>query len=256
VVHMRGIVLDDKGEPLTNVAVWAADRNGSRRTTNDVETGAFALGPYQAGDYMVWIRADGFAPFQTNYRSLTDGETWDLGELRMQRGGTLRLALIGQLASAERYVSIRAKGGGYQDNCKTEGSIGRAGPFAAGEYYLQIEGADVVAEIVPFVIREARETQIDVPLRTGTKVTLRCEPRVGTPIPVGAQLHLSTAGGVKLLRKEIWHREGQDLTYELMLLPGKYRVEATTAEHEVPARTSSVEFEVASQAMTQRIEWQ
>jgi hypothetical protein len=254
-VRMRGIVLDDRGKPLPNVAVWASNRHGARRTTNDIETGAFVLGPFVSGEYTVWIRADGFAPFQTEYRTLANNETWDLGELRMQRGGTLRVALLGNhSAFSDRYLRIRRTDGSRADGCQTADGIGMAGPFATGDYHLQIEGTDVVAEVVPFQIREGIETRLDVPLRRGTPVKLHFEPRPGGATPVALQLTLSTVDGAAILQCEVWHRGGQDLAVETMLLPGKYRIEATTEADEVPPREGSIMLEVGSEPVTQRVE--
>ena len=255
-VRIRGILLDDHGKPLPNVEIWAALRgHGSQRTTNDLETGAFALELQRAGDYMVWIRPPGFAPFRTKYRPLVDQDSWDLGELRMTRGGTVQVAFVGDhIAFADRYLPINGQNGDNGHGVQIVDGTGIAGPLAPGDYQLHLEGADVVSEIVSFRIRDGVQTQLDVAVRRGTPTVLQVEGRPGSHPPLSALVTVTNDAGTVVLRREPSRREGEALTLQTMLLPGKYRVEASTAADEVPGRVASMELIVATDPVTKRIE--
>ncbi|HEX5052920.1 MAG TPA: sigma-70 family RNA polymerase sigma factor [Planctomycetota bacterium] len=227
-VRIRGTVLDDRGAPLPNVGVQVVSGRCTAREHNAPDSGAFEFGPYPAGEYRLILRANGFAPLRVPARALTDGDTWDVGALRMQRGGNLRATFVGGSTFADRYVEITFASGAFA--CGENSARGAlvVGPLTAGDYLMHVRGEDIACQIVPFAIRDGVDTVLDVPVRTGTATVLTFAVPAGVPPPHELLVTITAAAsGLRCYRNQVWNENG--LALPAMLPPGRYLIEATGA---------------------------
>lgn len=251
-VRMRGSVLDDRGAPLPNVEIIVLRGRSSARERNEPDTGSFALGPYPDGEYRLILRTAGFAPLRVPARALADGETWDVGELRLQRGGTLRATFVGSGTFADRYVEITFADGRYAWGEDSAGGAVVVGPLAAGDYRMHVRGEDVVCQIVPFTIRDGRDTVLDVPLPAGTATTLTFAAPVGVPLPHGLEVTIADAAtGAQRFRNTIWDQGG--LTLRTMLPPGRYHIDASGTNELQQPLVGSRDLDVGAPAVAESL---
>jgi hypothetical protein len=225
--RIKGTVLDPEGKPLPNVEVTTSmTGSGGDMNTVDPASGAFDVGPYPPGEFTLSLEAGGFAPIRVQ-KKLAPDEVWDLGTVRFQRGGSLVVNLVAPGAEplAEPWVSVYDRHGLWCGNVEVAGGQGRIGPFAPGDYVLQIRGKNFAALQQPFAIRVDVETRIDVPLQAGVAVELRFPLPAGAPAD-GTPVEVRTRDGTVVLRVSAWPREG-DPELRTVLRPGTYEVQAT-----------------------------
>jgi RNA polymerase sigma-70 factor (ECF subfamily) len=228
-IYIQGKVLDPEDQVLPNVHVSPAMKGGrgSPAETVDPVTGAFRYGPYPPGEYQLYVQADGYPPIHLPWRALGPDEVWDVGTLKLQRGGTI---LVNLLDASPRprvcWVSILDDGGRYLENVRLEAGAGRAGPFAPGGYFVQISGEDVACELQPVEVRAGAELRVDVPVLSGVRAEFEFQLPEDVLPDEGVQVVILDASGVAVLRSTAWAAEGTP-GMSLGLLPGSYRVEAS-----------------------------
>ncbi|MCB9877778.1 MAG: sigma-70 family RNA polymerase sigma factor [Planctomycetes bacterium] len=226
--HIRGRVVDGQGAPLANVIVGVAADDAHAGGVGVSEAnhpdGGFEFGPLPAGAYHLVLRAEGFAAMRVPQRTLVDGETWNVGELRMRRGGKLRATLIGAHVPSDRQLRIR-RGDAFATSVDVVGGRLESALLAPGDYLLQVDGDDVAAEQLPFTIRDGHDTELDVPVHSGTAVTMTFAGAADEPAPRELQVTIRDAdSGAPRLVAGTWENGGHVL--RTMLPPGRYRVDA------------------------------
>lgn len=227
-VRIRGTVLDPDGRPLPNVRVRTASPSGGGGDLNTVDpkTGTFDVGPYPPGELTLRLETAGYAPIRARH-TLAPDEVWDLGTLEFQRGGSLVASLLAPTAEAltEARVAIYDQHGDWVANAQVAAGMARGGPYATGDYVLQIRGGQVAALRRPFSIRLDTETKLDIQLQTGVAVELAFDLPPGAAddsVPIEVLAH----DGALVVRSLAWPREGKPELREV-LEPGTYRVHAT-----------------------------
>jgi len=240
-IHIEGTVLGPDGEVLPNVHVspWLKNSmGGSPAETADAKTGAFRYGPYPPGTYSLGIQADGFPRIHLE-RAVGPNETWNVGTLRFQRGGTLAVHVVGAGDLQNLSVRLRTTDDARSENLQGEGAAWRSGPVPAGLHELQVTGGGIASTTVPVQIRAGAETKIDVPVQAGITATIECT------LPEGA-LQAGRTGVALVVRRandvvwrgSAWVRSGtgftptgaKNPTAQLTLAPGEYAVEATCGD--------------------------
>lgn len=223
-VQLRGRVVGPDGAPAAEARLWPQRRDGGVRLAGvDPATGAFALGPYPAGEYRLAVDAPGCVRLQLPWRRLAADEVWDCGALRLERGGTLRVRLPGdrQAPPPGLRLAVLSADGTLQQPLSPQGL---AGPFGAGDYVLQVRGVDVACRELPFAIEAGAETALDLALQPGVAVDFVFE--VEAPVDL-LHVDLRDAGGGPVLRTDVPRRpDGFGLTAGLA--PGSYRLQART----------------------------
>ena len=248
--HIHGVVLDEHGAPLANavVRVHSDAQGGGVPQNTDNDTGAFELGPMPAGDYHVRVEATGYAAARTPTRTLRDGETWDLGAIQMSRGGTLRVAYVGDFVDVpEHVVRVHDEAGERAARVTIAAGVGTSPPLLPGRYTLHIggRGVGIGSRVVPFSIELGKQTQLDVPVQRGVRVPFEFSqaPRSSARLRVTIT---DAATGALCRRDTAWGTPDLPIAFDVDLAPGTYRVEARSFEGVEPAMRGEREFEVTS----------
>ncbi len=230
-VHIEGTARGPDGEVIAGVQLSPhldSDNSGTPVETVDPQTGAFRLGPYPPGPYSLRLSADGYPTIHVQ-RTLAPDETWDLGEVRFQPGGTLALQLVatdGVSVDRVRVGIYDAARGTWLTSVRAEAGSARSEPLLPGDYELVFTG-DIAAQRVPFSIRAGVETKLDVQVTGGAQVTVNCAPPAGEP-PRSIPIVVANATGI-VWRGSLWRR-GDVFTTTVSLGPGSYTVTATSGE--------------------------
>lgn len=240
-VHIAGTILDPDGAPVPNVHIAPSKEGGhsSPAETANADTGAFRLGPYPAGRYTLQLSAAGFVPI-TRSQEVAGDSTWDLGELRFQRGGYVVLApqlQVGLLEGAD-FVAV-ADTGGARHRFESQAGQRRAGPMAAGAYHLLCTGENLGANALPITVVAGRETLVDVPLVRGHRIVLRAAPASGaSAVPVSSLVEFAVvefavvdANGRELGQPAAYWKDGA-AAVPFGFLPGRYTITASAVAHD------------------------
>lgn len=242
-VHIAGTILDPDGAPVPNVHIAPSKEGGhsSPAETANADTGVFRLGPYPAGRYTLRLSAAGFVPI-TRTQDVPGDSTWELGELRFQRGGFVVLAPqspTGLLEAAD-FVAV-ADAGGARHRFELQGGQHRAGPMAAGSYHLLCTGESLGASALPITVVTGRETLVDVPLVRGHRIVLHAEPATGaSAVPKWSIVEFAVvdANGRELGRPAAYWKDGA-AAVPFGFLPGRYTITASAVAHDdQPSATS------------------
>lgn len=205
-VRIRGVAVGPEAKPLPNVQVTTRLVGaGGDLDTLDPATGAFDLGPYPPGELSLELEAPGFAPIRLR-RTVQPGQTWDTGTVTFAPGGTLALTLLAETAglAAKQDARVFDDRDDYVGFVHVEDGHGSGGPYAAGDYVLQLTGTDVAAVRRPFSIKVGAVTAVELRVQRGVPAEIVVQ------LPAGA-----TADGVPVevveddvvvLRASAWRR--------------------------------------------------
>jgi carboxypeptidase family protein len=208
-----GRVVDPNGRPLPNAEAHVSRTapSATHFVRHAEEDGCFDSGPIQVGTYVVVVSAPDYPPVRIPPREIADGETCDLGEIRLQTPGVLvvaiddhlvsapepepamtaeataRLAALGYVeddsgahdADATRHVFPHATlvdaDGETRELALRPGET-RSGPLNPGAYSLVVSGAYFGAIERPLEIAAGEETRIEIVLESGVRCELRYAP--------------------------------------------------------------------------------
>jgi RNA polymerase sigma factor (sigma-70 family) len=226
--HIVGTIVDADGRPVSNATVTAPTRGtmNTRLYTTEAGTGRFAIGPIRPAEYVVTVEAREHAELRTAPRMLRAGETWDLGTLRLERGGRVCVALGGVATPADLMLTV------FDDELRLRARIDErdSARLPSGRYRLAVAGSGIAARLVPFEIRDGSDTQVAVDLAAGEPCELRLE------LPPGADRVVGTVTirghDDVVLQRAVWLGvEAQVVT--AALAPGEYTaVVRSEAGHE------------------------
>ncbi|NOT31430.1 MAG: hypothetical protein HOP15_13365 [Planctomycetes bacterium] len=217
-----GTFLDEAGRPLPTAQIlpWATGSPGAGFESCDPRTGRFELGPYPAGPMQLIFRAPGRGTLVRGPHALAPGETWDVGEVRLEPEGRLRVRLVP--AGLEPDESLDLVLEPFLEPFEGTGSERLSPPLAPHAYTLHVSGGEFEQLALAFAIESGVETVLDVPLRRGWRT--RVVVRAPDSIPLGRLLvHLPSG----TLEDFLWHRERESFVETLRLPAGTFAVEAT-----------------------------
>ena len=234
-VYIQGTVLGPDDQPLPNVhASPFLTRGGSASPaeTVDGKTGTFRYGPYPPNTYALRLESDGYPPIRVPERTLAPNEVWDLGTLQFQRGGNLTAQLIADpgVATAGLALQVYDEAGRFVERIASENAIGTSGPLAPGVYSLQLSGAGLASQSVPFTIVADRETRLDVPVHAGVTTTIEWTLPPGASKNDPARFVVRDAANVVVWRGTA-PAGNTNPAVTLALRPGEYRIEAELGGH-------------------------
>ncbi len=244
-----GSVLDPAGRPLAAAQVWiypASDPTGGRCLSVLPADGSFRIGPLPPGDYALDVRVPDQDVLPLGTRTLESGRTLDLGALRFEASGRIRLLLrkaAGPLPTALD-VLLSSDEGGLERRRVYGIEEGRAvlGPVRPGVYRLSIHEAAPGASVAwaTVTVPAGGDGEVDVLLSPAR------HHRVFFPAPGGAGLPKDLRVTVKDGDGRVVHEEyawqvietlpggkmrKQDLLNVLLRLPpGEYGVEARAGD--------------------------
>lgn len=232
-IRIRGRIVGPDGEPVANVHVspFKKDGSGSPAESNDAATGAFDLGPYPPGEYALRLLADGFPPVRFEPRAVGPGEVWDVGTVELQHGGFLSVSVVDPAGQPVPLLSLSVHDadGRYCRGIELRDGGGRAGPFAPGEYSVQVAVRGKACACEPFTVHAGVTAQVDVVLRRGEDAELAfalpegMRDRAADPSRIAVTVR--DARGAVVLRTETRAQQGEG-SLLVSLSPGEYRVEA------------------------------
>ena len=225
-VRIAGKLVDLDGAPVTNASLSPQLRGYGNTTVYKTKAdGSFDYGPYPPGEYRLLVRAKGWAIVRTPWRHLRRDEVAELGEIRLEKPGTLAVQLKGTALPGKVSFSIYTSRGALIDGIRVENGSGSVGGLSSGKYRLQLRGKGLAAAVVPFVIHPGgATTRLDVPARSGVPVTLAVRAAGGGRRSRRVDFEVVDAAGtavIQMLSRSL--RKDGSLWGDFELAPGKYR---------------------------------
>lgn len=225
-VRIEGVAVGPDGNGLTNVEVHVLHAQaGGDLETLDPATGAFDLGPYVPGEISLRLSAAGFAPIRLR-RTVEAGEVWDVGQVAFARGGTLALELEAEARDlvAKRHAVVFDDQGFFVGSIAVQAGRATGGPWAAGDYVLQLSGEGLASMRHAFTIRVDATTKVALRVHGGVPTEITLELPAGVQ-PDGVPLEVIGSGGEVVQCASARRRPGGWLL-RTALRPGRYTARA------------------------------
>jgi len=225
-----GAVLDEEGKPVPDAQLvpMTPDTYSVAVETCDPGTGRFALGPLPPARVRLHVRVPRRGEIVVGPRELAAGETWDVGVLRLQPEGRLRLRFVGDVESTGE-VELALDTLPFPERAfEGEGVERLSPPLAPGAHTLRVGGGPYEELALPFEVRSGAETVLDVPLRRGWRTLVAA--RVSNTVP-WIELRVTLPGGV--LERMLYERRDDLLVGTLHLPAGTFAVEAVSGGRSV-----------------------
>ncbi len=253
-VRLRGRVVLADGEPCgeAKVSPLLSGANLSPIESIDIETGRFELGPYPPGRWRMRAHAPGFADLTSEERTLEADATWDLGDLVMQRGGTVVVDWHREegVETGEPALMLMSPSGAHEWFEYVD-EVARSRPLLPGGYTLIIGGKGIALAAEPVEVQEGEETRLSINLKRGYPVRLTFAGADDRPLEESIEFTLRDAAGRTLSASTLAYGL-TPLEWSTDLLPGRYRFRAWTTT----GRSGELELVVGESAAehTLRIE--
>jgi protocatechuate 3,4-dioxygenase beta subunit len=187
-------------EPTTGGDAWS----GVKAQLSTDGAGKFAAKGLGAGAYRVRIVGQGYAAKITDPIAVADGETKDLGLIRLPPGGALSGRVTDDRGSPVENVGVSLKDASGRNvflfNMVTTGSDGRFAMqgLEVGSYTVRFEAKGFAPVERPATVASEGGT-VDAVLARGGSVSARVEDEAGNPVE-GARIELYDASGARLTK--------------------------------------------------------
>jgi hypothetical protein len=171
------------------------------------------------------VRATGYPTFHSERRELAAETTWDLGTIRLVRGGN---AVVAQTEGNTDgvYWSVTDRSATrwlWGAAARTEPV--RSDPLPPGECLLFVTGKGIAAQAMPFTVRAGDETSVEVRAQPG--ILQRVEIALPAEVDLSSGVDLRVLTGVDPVQwTRVAARTGEFATAELWLAPGRYTLTA------------------------------
>jgi hypothetical protein len=156
-------------------------------------------------------------------------ETWDLGDIRLEKAGTLRIQARGADGSkiAKATATAARSGGSLLHYSQFEDGTGTFNGLQPGNYVLNVDADDCTSVCTRCEVTSERETSLEVTFGPGVAHAVRFQFPSGQ---VSRTLHadLHDAAGRLVADQWLWGIRDGWREWKLGLAPGTYRLEATT----------------------------
>jgi hypothetical protein len=173
----------------------------------------------RTGRWAVRTIDDGCAEVRFEFRELQPGELWDLGTVRLERGGTL--AVHDDAAAKVQYLVVRPDGA-FVCGVYAPEPPARTEPLPPGDYVLLARSATSAAQVIPFAITAGRDTVLHVRPLPGVRRTVQFTPPPGVDVrSVGFDVRRD---GELVAMANASAAVAGPLVTELCLLPGSYEL--------------------------------
>lgn len=227
-VHIVGRILAADGRALPGASLHLRHPDLVRAPPIQVGAdGEVALGPLAPGDWTLVVAPSGRPARRLGPRTLRAGETWDLGEVRLEAGGgfcaTVRTAP--GLEARVRWLEVLDASGRPVEHVEPDGERLCSGPLEAGTYDLVAFAGDEVALRRERVeVRADERSEVELRLEPGVPVRWRIVDAKGGAPEGRVSSRLSDAEGQWLAWPTVL-RSPQGLTGSAGLAPGRYRLD-------------------------------
>lgn len=242
-IRLVGRVVDARGEPVASARVVPSMRGLSTAPIEECDgtTGRFELGPYAPGEWSIRVQAPGFVDVRTPPSGIASGETRDLGDIVLQRGGRIRVVGLPATAGVKAHFESSTGAGhalyAFEGQWFSEWIPEGRGWLVTGGGALALSAQRVDVLVGETLEVRAPEHSVD-PQRFHLKGAL-----AGEVISVGVR----DANGVSLGVFEV-ERESGDV--HVPLARGRYSLHFNGSERELGQRT----LEVSDERGTEPIE--
>ena len=246
-------VVIETAEVKDGAEVW----DGVKAQSQSDNAGLIAASGLEPGTYRMRIVGNGYAARVTDPFSIADGESKDLGNIRLQPGGGVSGRVTDEKGVPLEGIGMSVKNGRGQEvflfNLSSTGSDGRyeLQGIEYGPYVVRFEGKGFAPVDRPVTVASAGAV-VDAVMKRGGAVIVRVEDERGQPIQ-GARVALFDASGapvkktlsiVNLFDADVSRTNDQGTTRIPDLAPGGYRISAS--KDGLVAAGDPVSFTVAS----------
>lgn len=240
-VRIRGELIGPDGRPAPGVTVSAyAPKGEGPLGAATAEDGSFTLGPVPPGKWKVYVPAQRFPAWVSEWRELAADAVWDLGRVQLEDGGTALVEVIGAPAGKQIDFSIRTgarpRGSGHWISER----VLRTWALAPGDYEVWLACAGCARKAFAFTIRSGQETRVEARLDPG--IRQRIEYRRADGAKLTGRLSHSLRRGDEVViedgmlvywRGDTVYTPDGGVTAELWLVPGTYRIAARDSDQGV-----------------------
>jgi hypothetical protein len=253
-----GAVVAGDGRALVNVEVWlnSGEITRSARTLSALGTGAFRFEALPPGSYRLRLSRSDQPTVELPARDLAPGETWDLGTVRIETPGTLRVNVSRDDGQPVGKCSLTVEGVTTPGRRSVHAVPSKAKPMAlaAGRHTLRVDAHGCAVEVVPLEIRSGEETVIDLTLRVGVRRMIRIVEATPSGQPFRPRVIVKDAAGKRVVDFGTSPSTPGVIEFAPTLRPGTYSLTATTDDGrraegsftvtDPPGSTEPVEFRV------------
>lgn len=246
-VRVRG----PDGAPIDDLSLRAVDEDGiSRRATAGGQPDAFRLDDLLPGVWTVWVESKAYGRLLFGECTVAADATTDLGERRLPEHGTFAVRLVGdgidrehvELQLVQRLGGVRRR-----HDLVRDGQSWRSPPLPPGSYRLCACGRDFALSDRDVEIATGVERTLDLQAAPAVTVAFEFVPE-GLSEPAWrdfVSIVLRDADGRERFERTVAVREGTSLHLPIGLAPGRYVVEADSAQ--VAWRVGRREFVVPAE---------
>jgi len=176
-VFFEGRVVDEAGRPVerAGLLIWERGQSSAPVVQCKPDTGRFHHGPYSPGKHRIHIHADGYVAVEVSEVEVVAGETRDVGEITLRKGGTLRANFLASEARLLKNLEVWAEAllDGKRSNLYCPRGEGQPRTLAPGDYLLHWSGSRCAASLRPFCIELDRETAVHVEVQQGIPLRIK-----------------------------------------------------------------------------------
>lgn len=224
-VRISGTVLMPDGTPLVGASISPARREarggvGLESTDN---AGRFEIGPYPEGTWRITVRSSDYPTFRSEWKALGANETWELGTISLQHGGTATVTQTGNTELKAYFVATDPKLETFV-GFQTVDGVKRSTPMLPGEYLLLTTGKGVAASSQRFTVRAGEDTQLECAVQAGIAQPIRVARANGKKLePFSVLIH---RGAIYCGRVYARAQRDGSLLADAYLAPGTYTATA------------------------------
>jgi hypothetical protein len=243
-VHARviGKVVGPDGDLVDGVTVTAMrwKRRPDTLDGRSMADGTFAVELPAAGNWEVRVKGETFPTVFEGTRALQAGDTWDLGTIRLSRGGTL---VVRTKSETKLQCTVLDTHEQFRTGLNSLLLPLRSELLVPGDYLLLVRGEGIAADIIPFAVEPDKETELEVRPTPGIKQRVEFVHASDTDLPRWVMFEVRRNGKMILLVSARGEPEGPLVGDSFWLAPGSYTL--TTRDRE-PATTAT--FTVGNEA--------
>lgn len=167
--RVQGRLVDESGQPLAGAQLNLMLKGANLAPIEAVGAdGRFDLGPTPPGEYVVMARAPGCAPLSCESVTLVANASWDFGELRLKRGGTIVVHLADAAKATPQLMFEVLRADKPVAWIGIENGAGRSDPLEPGEYELRAwnggQRLETPAAAPRTIVRAGEESAIEIAL--------------------------------------------------------------------------------------------
>ena len=203
---VAGRVVNADGRPLPRVSLSLYEGGSNNISFNAGGEAGFHLGPFPPGAYSMRLWLEGLPELELGMRTLTAGQTLDLGTLTMARPGFVEVRATRADGSPpeDGDLSIWNEARENSERIGLVGDLFRSEPLAPGRYQL-CGGTTMASTWIPFEIVSGQTTQLTLTVAPGAIRSFRLLTATGAPPLQPVEVALSDATG-HVLWTHTWPR--------------------------------------------------